>query len=75
MVSLSKEMFFEAMLMMRNLEVISIGSLGTIVPIIAWIASIFTFVYSMIIVFQTFFGDHINRIGWIGKHMKLQWEC
>ena len=29
---LSKEMFFEAMLMMRNLECFSIGSLGTIVP-------------------------------------------
>jgi multicomponent Na+:H+ antiporter subunit A len=55
---LSKEMFFEAMLMMRNLDVMSIGSLGTIFPIVAWIASIFTFVYSMIIVFQTFFGEH-----------------
>ena len=55
---LSKEMFFEAMLMMRNLEGLSFGSLGTIAPIVAWIASIFTFVYSMIIVFQTFFGEH-----------------
>lgn len=55
---LSKEMFFDAMLLMRDLEGLSLGSLGTIFPIVAWIASIFTFVYSMIIVFQTFFGEH-----------------
>ena len=55
---LSKELFFEAMLSMRNLEFFSIGTWGTLFPIIAWVASIFTFVYSMMIVFQTFFGEH-----------------
>ncbi len=55
---LSKEMFFEAMVSVRHLEFFSIGSWGTLFPVIAWIASIFTFVYSMIIVFQTFFGEH-----------------
>ena len=55
---LSKEMFFEAMVNVRHLEFFSIGSWGTLFPVIAWIASIFTFVYSMIIVFQTFFGEH-----------------
>jgi len=55
---LSKELFFEAMLTIRNLEFFSIGAWGTLFPILAWIASIFTFVYSMIIVFQTFFGAH-----------------
>ena len=58
MASLVKKCSLNAMLMMRNLEGLSFGSLGTIAPIVAWIASIFTFVYSMIIVFQTFFGEH-----------------
>lgn len=55
---LSKEMFFEAMLTVRHLEFFSIGSWGILFPILAWVGSIFTFVYSMIIVFQTFFGAH-----------------
>lgn len=55
---LSKELFFDAMLTMRSLEFFSIGAWGTLFPVIAWIASVFTFVYSMIIVFQTFFGAH-----------------
>lgn len=55
---LSKEMFFEAVLAVRHLEYFSIGTWGTLFPVIAWIASVFTFVYSMVIVFQTFFGEH-----------------
>lgn len=55
---LSKEMFFESMLMVRELDFFSVGSFGVIFPILAWIGSVFTFVYSMIIVFQTFFGPH-----------------
>lgn len=55
---LSKEMFFESMLAVRHLEFFSMGTWGILFPVIAWIASIFTFVYSMIIVFQTFFGPH-----------------
>lgn len=53
---LSKEMFFTAMLQLKNLEVFSIDSVASLFPVIAWIASIFTFIYSMIIVFKTFFG-------------------
>lgn len=55
---LSKEMFFEAVIAVRHLEFFSLGSWGVLFPVIAWVASIFTFVYSMIIVFQTFFGEH-----------------
>ena len=55
---LSKEMFFDAVVNVRHLEFFSIGAWGTLFPVIAWIASVFTFVYSMIIVFQTFFGEH-----------------
>lgn len=55
---LSKEMFFEAALNVRNIDLFEIGTWGTFIPVVAWIASVFTFVYSMIIVFQTFFGKH-----------------
>jgi len=53
---LSKEMFFEALVNARNLDLFEVGTLGTLFLIVAWVASVFTFVYSMIIVFQTFFG-------------------
>ncbi|WP_238649945.1 Na+/H+ antiporter subunit A [Paenibacillus piscarius] len=53
---LSKEMFFTAVLNIRQLDILSPGSFFTLFPVLAWIASIFTFAYSMIMVFHTFFG-------------------
>ena len=53
---LSKEMFFAATLKITQLDIFSLDSLGVIIPIIAWVASIFTFVYCLIIVGKTFFG-------------------
>ncbi len=53
---LSKEMFFTAVLAIRNVEAFSITDLGLLFPIVAWLASIFTFVYSMILISRTFFG-------------------
>lgn len=55
---LSKEMFFESMLMVRELDLFSVGSWSILFPVLAWVASVFTFVYSMIIVFKTFLGEH-----------------
>ncbi|QUL57655.1 Na+/H+ antiporter subunit A [Paenibacillus tritici] len=55
---LSKEMFFTAVLNIRQLDIFSPGSFFTIFPVLAWIASIFTFAYSMIMVFHTFFGKY-----------------
>ncbi|MEI3611199.1 Na+/H+ antiporter subunit A [Pseudogracilibacillus sp. SO30301A] len=55
---LSKEMFFTAMLSLKEFNIFSVESVATLFPVIAWIASIFTFVYSMMIVFQTFFGTY-----------------
>src|SRR6185312_5499305 len=46
---LSKEMFFESVLMIRNLELFHMETWGILFPVIAWIASVLTFVYSMII--------------------------
>lgn len=55
---LSKEMFFQAAIDITTLGVFHVDTLGNLIPIVAWIASIFTFVYSMIIVFQTFLGPY-----------------
>lgn len=54
---LSKEMFFTAVLNIADLNIFSLDSWGTLFPVIAWIASVFTFVYCCIIVFKTFFGE------------------
>ncbi len=53
---LSKEMFFAAALAIRNVEAFSISDLGLLFPIVAWAASVFTFVYCMILISRTFFG-------------------
>ncbi|CAM5219326.1 Multisubunit sodium/proton antiporter MrpA subunit OS=Ureibacillus acetophenoni OX=614649 GN=SAMN05877842_112102 PE=3 SV=1 [Ureibacillus acetophenoni] len=53
---LSKEMFFTAAINISNLDIFSLDSLGVFIPIIAWIASIFTFVYCLIVVGRTFTG-------------------
>ena len=53
---LSKEMFFTAVLAISDVEALSIADVGILFPIVAWVASIFTFVYSMILIGKTFFG-------------------
>lgn len=62
---LSKEMFFAAVLDVSNAGIFGLGSIGALFPIIAWVASIFTFVYCMIFVFKTFGGpyhpERLNR--------------
>ncbi|MCM3610060.1 Na+/H+ antiporter subunit A [Planococcus sp. MERTA32b] len=55
---LSKEMFFTASLQVLDMEIFGLGNWGWIIPVIAWTASVLTFVYCAIIVFRTFFGAH-----------------
>ncbi|AXI10797.1 Na+/H+ antiporter subunit A [Oceanobacillus zhaokaii] len=55
---LSKEMFFTSVLNIRDLNIFSLETWGTMLPVIAWVASVFTFIYCMIVVFQTFFGKY-----------------
>lgn len=50
---LSKEMFFEAVL---HIKEANLHSFIMLFPIIAWIASVFTFIYCMVLIFKTFFG-------------------
>ena len=55
---LSKEMFFEAVLTISQLDIFSLGTWGILFPVIAWSASVLTFVYCMIIIFRTFLGPY-----------------
>lgn len=55
---LSKEMFFTAAINISKLDIFSLDKFGTLIPVIAWTASVLTFVYCMIIVFKTFLGKH-----------------
>ena len=55
---LSKEMFFTAMLNIKQFDFFSIQTFAGLFPIIAWIASVFTFLYCMILLFQSFFGPY-----------------
>ena len=64
---LSKEMFFTAVLNASNMSVFNAETIGLAIPIIAWIASVFTFVYSMILVFKTFRGK--NKPEKLGKEV------
>lgn len=54
---LSKEMFFTATLHIQQLNIFSLDSIGVIIPVVAWVASVFTFVYCLVIVGKTFFGQ------------------
>lgn len=58
---LSKEMFFSVMLSVKQFDFFSIQNFANLFPIVAWIASILTFFYSMMIVFLTFFGPQKDR--------------
>jgi multicomponent Na+:H+ antiporter subunit A len=53
---LSKEMFFTAMVRVLEMDILNLETWGVLFPVIAWVASIFTFIYSMILVFKTFTG-------------------
>ncbi|MDF2936465.1 MAG: monovalent cation/H antiporter, subunit 1 [Paenibacillaceae bacterium] len=53
---LSKEMFFTAVLDIREMNMLGLAQWGMLFPVLAWLASIFTFVYSMIVVFKSFGG-------------------
>ena len=53
---LSKEMFFAATVQISNADVFSLQTFGIVFPIVAWVASVFTFIYCMIFIFKTFLG-------------------
>lgn len=53
---LSKELFFTGMVRVASLDIFNFETWGILFPIIAWVASVFTFIYSMILIFKTFTG-------------------
>ncbi|WP_088809824.1 MULTISPECIES: Na+/H+ antiporter subunit A [Listeria] len=53
---LSKEMFLESLVNLTHLNLWNADTWGIFILISAWIASVFTFTYSMIIFFKTFTG-------------------
>jgi len=53
---LSKEMFFLSMIQLMELNLFHIETWAVLFPVLAWIGSVFTFIYSMIIVFKVFTG-------------------
>lgn len=55
---LSKEMFLTAMLAITEFDLFSMDVWGILFPVLAWIGSVFTFVYSFYFVFHTFAGKH-----------------
>ncbi|HWO95208.1 MAG TPA: Na+/H+ antiporter subunit A [Bacillus sp. (in: firmicutes)] len=55
---LSKEMFFTGMVNVMKMDIYRMETWGILFPALAWIASVFTFVYSMVIVFKTFTGRY-----------------
>ncbi|MFC5713470.1 Na+/H+ antiporter subunit A [Thalassorhabdus alkalitolerans] len=54
---LSKEMFFTGVLNAMSFEGFNMQTLGLLFPVFAWIASVFTFLYCLIMFFKTFTGD------------------
>jgi len=55
---LSKEMFFTAVLQATELSIWNMATWGALIPVIAWAGSVFTFVYSMMLVLRTFAGRY-----------------
>jgi multicomponent Na+:H+ antiporter subunit A len=54
---LSKEMFFTAAVNATTLDIFNMQTFGLLFPIVAWIASIFTFAYCMLLISRTFLGE------------------
>ncbi|TSB46799.1 Na+/H+ antiporter subunit A [Alkalicoccobacillus porphyridii] len=55
---ISKEMFFTGMLHAIRFEGFNVGTWAVIIPVFAWIASIFTFLYCAIMFVKTFLGSY-----------------
>lgn len=54
---LSKELFFASLLQAAEMPFFYLDTWGTLLIGVAWIASVFTFVYCMIVVLKTFLGE------------------
>ena len=55
---LSKEMFLTSMLRVTHFDLFNVQTWGILFPVLAWIGSVFTFIYSMKLLFKTFRGSY-----------------
>ncbi|KUP35881.1 Na+/H+ antiporter subunit A [Bacillus mojavensis] len=55
---LSKEMFFTSMLRVTHVDLFNVQTWGALFPVLAWAGSVFTFIYSMKLLFKTFKGNY-----------------
>ncbi|EHS7224016.1 Na+/H+ antiporter subunit A [Staphylococcus pseudintermedius] len=55
---LSKEAFIESMIEVTHASVFNLNTVGLLIPIVAIVGSIFTFVYSFKFIVEIFLGDH-----------------
>ncbi|WP_456266473.1 MULTISPECIES: Na+/H+ antiporter subunit A [unclassified Bacillus (in: firmicutes)] len=53
---LSKELFFTSMIRISDISFTDVSTWDAIFPALAWLASVFTFIYSMMLLFKTFRG-------------------
>lgn len=53
---LSKELFFTSMIRISDISFTDVSTWGVTFPALAWLASVFTFIYSMMLLFKTFRG-------------------
>lgn len=58
---LSKELFLKPILALADFDLFHFSTWGAAFPVVAWIASVFTFVYSFYFVFTTFTGKRKNE--------------
>ena len=66
---LSKEMFFTAMVRVLEMDIFNMKHGDVLFPMLAWIASIFTFIYSMILFLKHLQGN-ISLKNLRKSHMK-----
>src|SRR5699024_6630737 len=53
---LSKELFLTSMLAFKDFDLFHFSTWGSVLLVVAWVASVFTFIYSFYFVFHTFAG-------------------
>ncbi|MCM3786768.1 Na+/H+ antiporter subunit A [Neobacillus mesonae] len=58
----SKELFFKATIEVMELGIFNLSTWGVLFPVLAWVGSVMTFIYSMVVVFRTFLGKNKTEI-------------
>ena len=62
------------MLRITNFNLYNADTWGFLFPVLAWIGSVFTFIYCMVLLFKTF-GENISLKSLKNKRMRLQSAC